>query len=303
MPAAAVQQHKFSKGDKLPEIARKYGHGDASAIWRFPGNKSLVAKRRKPEALEPGDLLAIPPTAKELQAEKARIAALDKAIAAEWALDGALTMISRRLDQRRAPVLDAQASLDRLDLQVAAIVDGLCKSLPAAPDAVNAARRAVQAGAAVQAACKAELAKVQSAAGKLASLTVGLRAVITKDLVFGGTGDIIELDIDIVQHERAVADLLDSLADPWKDLNRSAWWAGHALALRDLPTWNPDAPSTVIDAIGDAAADAAKTCASLRRELDRRFADVQSLLRGVEMLQKMAEMRRLQAGMLRTAKG
>jgi hypothetical protein len=57
--------YKFVKGDKLEEIGRKYGHRDWRTIWRAPENKFIVLKRGKPENLQPGDTIVIPPNEKE----------------------------------------------------------------------------------------------------------------------------------------------------------------------------------------------------------------------------------------------
>ena len=61
------QTHKLAKGDTLEGVAKKY-RADAKAVWKAPENKALVAKRGKPEALQPGDVLVIPPDPKSVKA-------------------------------------------------------------------------------------------------------------------------------------------------------------------------------------------------------------------------------------------
>lgn len=77
--------HKVTKSDKVIQIAKKYGHKDWKIIWKDPKNKPLVKKRKDPEGIQPGDVVVIPPTQKEL-AEAAKYATeLQEAMIAEMA--------------------------------------------------------------------------------------------------------------------------------------------------------------------------------------------------------------------------
>lgn len=81
MPQAV--KHKVTKSDKVIQIAKKYGHKDWKVIWKDPKNKPLVKKRKDPERIQPGDIVVIPPTQKEL-AEAAKYATqLQEAMIAE----------------------------------------------------------------------------------------------------------------------------------------------------------------------------------------------------------------------------
>jgi hypothetical protein len=53
-------KYKVKKGDTLAGIAKQFHHAKWQTIWNAPENKSLVSKRKKPEAIEPGDQLTIP---------------------------------------------------------------------------------------------------------------------------------------------------------------------------------------------------------------------------------------------------
>jgi hypothetical protein len=298
MPAA--KQHKFAKGETLAEIAKKHGHGDARVVWSFAANKGLVGKRRQPEALEPGDLIAIPPTAKEAKERQARLDALDKTLKAEWALDTALVRADQTLDQRRGPLEDAQTTLQALRDDLAAAVKPLAAGLPRCADAVQAARSVVQAGAAAQAACKAAVAAARAQAGKLAKLAVDLRGAASKDLALG-PGDLFGLQDEIARHERGTQELLAGVARCAAPLDRAAWWASHAVALRDLPAWSADAAADRAAEIGrsaDAVLDACKQCWDALRTC---AAEVLRLQRSVETQRRMSEMRRVHAGQLRAA--
>jgi len=54
------QIHKVKKNEKLADIPKKYKHKDWKDIWKAPENKRLASKRKKPDQLEPGDVLTIP---------------------------------------------------------------------------------------------------------------------------------------------------------------------------------------------------------------------------------------------------
>lgn len=57
--------HKVAKSDTPKTISKKYGHRDFKTIWTDKANKSLVSKRKKPEALVEGDVLKVPFNEKE----------------------------------------------------------------------------------------------------------------------------------------------------------------------------------------------------------------------------------------------
>jgi hypothetical protein len=68
MPTAEI--YKVKKGDTLASIAKSFGHKKWETIWNAAENKPLASKRKKPEAIEPGDQLTIPPNeAQRKQAE------------------------------------------------------------------------------------------------------------------------------------------------------------------------------------------------------------------------------------------
>jgi spore germination protein YaaH len=61
----AIKTYKVKKGDTLAAIAKQFGHKKWEPIWNDRENKALVSKRRKPEAIQPGDQLTIPPNEKQ----------------------------------------------------------------------------------------------------------------------------------------------------------------------------------------------------------------------------------------------
>ncbi|MGH8079197.1 MAG: PGRP and LysM peptidoglycan-binding domain-containing protein [Lysobacter sp.] len=55
-------QHRVQQGDYLAKIARVYGLSDWREIWNHPDNLALKNRRKDPNVLFPGDVLAIPDT-------------------------------------------------------------------------------------------------------------------------------------------------------------------------------------------------------------------------------------------------
>jgi len=67
-----MELYKVRKGDTLAGIAKQFQHRKWETIWNDPENKKLVSKRKKPEAIEPGDQLQIPPNEKQQAEAKAK---------------------------------------------------------------------------------------------------------------------------------------------------------------------------------------------------------------------------------------
>lgn len=76
--AAKPVTYKVKKGDTLSGIAKKYKHKNWKTIWDHPANKRVKSQRKKPEAIEPGDVFTIPPNEaekKKQQSEQDQMAA------------------------------------------------------------------------------------------------------------------------------------------------------------------------------------------------------------------------------------
>jgi chromosome segregation ATPase len=96
----ASRIHKVVKGEALDGIAKKY-HTDAKSLWKAPENKALVSKRGKPELLQPGDTIVVPPDAKAVKAASQRTDELqqgrDAALALLETLENETARIQRRI--------------------------------------------------------------------------------------------------------------------------------------------------------------------------------------------------------------
>ncbi len=92
-----MSKYTMRKGDKLEVVARKLGHRDWKPIWAAPGNRQLAGKRGKPEHLQPGDVLDIPPNEAELRAQALQRASTAAALATERMLVDVLAKEAIRL--------------------------------------------------------------------------------------------------------------------------------------------------------------------------------------------------------------
>ncbi|MBL4918714.1 hypothetical protein [Szabonella alba] len=79
------KKHKIGKNEKLDSVIKKYGHKDWKIIWKDKANASLVSKRKEPENLQPGDVVIIPPNAKQAQEIAEYIFKLNESLVAERA--------------------------------------------------------------------------------------------------------------------------------------------------------------------------------------------------------------------------
>ena len=66
--------YKVTYGDTLEVIGRRHGFGNNwKKIWNFPENRKLVSKRGAPASIRPGDIIVIPPNAKQIEEERTSI--------------------------------------------------------------------------------------------------------------------------------------------------------------------------------------------------------------------------------------
>ena len=70
-----LQAYKIKKGDTLAAIAKAFGHQDWKSIWLAGENRTLVSKRRVPEAIQAGDVLSVPPNPAQMRERAGRLKA------------------------------------------------------------------------------------------------------------------------------------------------------------------------------------------------------------------------------------
>lgn len=99
MASTAAATHKVANGDTLDAIAKKY-RSTPKAIWAFAENKALVSKRGKPEAIQPGDVIAIPPDEKAAKERDKKLLELERGRDSNAALRAALVAEQARYERR-----------------------------------------------------------------------------------------------------------------------------------------------------------------------------------------------------------
>ena len=86
---------KWAKGDRLERIAQKYKLKSWKPIWNHVNNRAIVKKRKKPENLQPGDVLVIPPDEKE---QKRLENVMERFEAVKSQTDGYIQLQEKRID-------------------------------------------------------------------------------------------------------------------------------------------------------------------------------------------------------------
>jgi hypothetical protein len=131
---STVEHYRFKKGDDLDVIARKHGLKNGDVVWKMPENKALAAKRKKPEALEPGDDIALPVEGEDSKAEKA---AVEHSLATVTA---AMTEVARTLqkyDQIQHEVDQTRVETTKQLLAVIKRVEGDAKAINFSADVLT----------------------------------------------------------------------------------------------------------------------------------------------------------------------
>lgn len=99
MASTASQEHTVKKGEKVQSIPKKHGHRDWKTIWNHKNNKKLAGLRKKPEQLQAGDKLFIPPSDEETENRMAALVTLQVQVQTEKELQKALSNVVARSKQ------------------------------------------------------------------------------------------------------------------------------------------------------------------------------------------------------------
>ncbi len=74
-PLTKTTEHTVKKGETFDKICKGYGIDDPDEVWNDKDNSKLAKLRKKPELIEPGDVVVINPPVTE---DKEWLDALDK---------------------------------------------------------------------------------------------------------------------------------------------------------------------------------------------------------------------------------
>jgi hypothetical protein len=89
-------QYPVKKGDKLIKICKAHGLEDWKAVWEHKDNNDLRKQRKKPEDLQPGDVVVLNPQGPDPKEVKETLKQIDGIIA------GARNKISRLQETRKS---------------------------------------------------------------------------------------------------------------------------------------------------------------------------------------------------------
>jgi LysM repeat protein len=109
----ATQKHTVRKGETLIKIAKSYGIADWKAIFDAPENAKLKKERKKPEAIQPGDVLVIPPSPVDPKLVKDLAAAEKSLLAAIARRDSLRKEFQASITQAKSEIKSAAAKYKR----------------------------------------------------------------------------------------------------------------------------------------------------------------------------------------------
>jgi hypothetical protein len=235
MPTSEL--YKVKKGDTLTSIAKQFGHRKWETIWNAADNKSLVSKRKKPEAIEPGDQLTIPPNeAKRKQAENL-----------QQSLDDHVSRLTRQLKITDELIKYEREATEKI---VKDLEDNL-KNMKKWSKGVDAA--------ATVATALVDLRKSIGEAAKLGKKAIGANEKELKDILKEATKGSKDLAKDQAKDQltETAAKLLEEhkedsnevvafagcMADAYEKYLLPSFWAGTITQMMDGKSWS-DAVST-----------------------------------------------------------
>lgn len=245
---AASLIHKVVKGDTLDAIAKKY-KSDAKAIWKFADNKAVVSKRGKPESIQPGDSIVIPPSDKDLKEQAKKLEDLRLAREFNADLRRVFEGESKRNQRRLAIYNELIASNRDGTAEIVRQLEGNLRDMKGWADGVDAA--------ALIATIAVSITKIASLGAKSAQATGTALEAINKEAqkeLIGMTKAPFE-DAGV----KAASKLKDSaaspvgyvgvMADSWSRMTSPSFWAYAAVKKIEGKSWSEAASADIGDEI------------------------------------------------------
>ncbi len=241
MSGLATQEYKFKKGDSLDDIAKKHGLKDGNVIWKFPENKAVASKRGKPDQLQAGDTLVLPPSEREIKAAHDRTA---KALAA---VDGELARTKHKL-----------AVIDKLINESNANYLDIVKQLNADKAQIKNAGDAADA-AAMLASMGKSLATITVKGAATAKLTAAELEKLNKELLSeckSMVGDPLQTGVakalaGCLNSSNSASIFVGALGDSFDKMTSPSFWASTATQLLAGKGWSEAVTTNVADEIDD----------------------------------------------------
>ncbi|MFN3973379.1 MAG: hypothetical protein ACK4L4_18835 [Gemmobacter sp.] len=236
------KKHKIAKNEKLDAVIKKYGHKDWKIIWKDKANAALVSKRKEPENLQPGDIVVIPPNAKQAEEIAEYIFKLNQSLVAEkefvdWCT-GFVTQFSRMAEQNRKYADDAAAEYDEMIRQIKIVNSKTKKTGDGVDIAADIALLFVAVGKLGQASSKAakssgaELAKINDAAAKDAMV---FAASPVEKVIISACGKFLS---DAKAGRSHTALFVGEMVTASANLTKPSFWGKTAVKIYDGASWS-----------------------------------------------------------------
>lgn len=222
--SSSNQTHKFAKGETLDGIAKKY-RTDPKTLWKAGENKALVAKRGKPEALLPGDVIAIAPSEKELKEATQKVEQLRKMRDAAGKLLDALGKEDQRTQRRIKVYSDLIVDNRKSTLEVVGQLKKTLADMKGWADGVDAAATVAQITASLTQIC----AKGMQATKLSGAALEEMNKELTKDVLMLPVDQLKDAGIKSAGQlkERADSPLVyvGIVANSWEKMMAPSFWA------------------------------------------------------------------------------
>ena len=245
-----MADYRIVKGDTIESVAKRNGIADWKKLWNAPENRALVARRKRPEAIQPGDVLVLPPTFSEMRQAAAKSAIAEKERTARVAVRDAAGSEVVRLKARIKVYDDLIASHRRTTEQIVAELQKNLSGMKGWASGVDAAKRLTEMGWTLGKLC-ALGAKASKASGFALVRLNKEAADEAMDLAKGAREELLVTVLGTLKdNANAAASALGAAADGWDKVTSPSFWAHVYVQMTDNgKTWSEAVTSDVGDGI------------------------------------------------------
>lgn len=204
-------QYKVKRGDTLIKVCKSYGLKDSDAVWNDKDNEKIKKLRKKPEAIQPDDLIVLNPQGPSSTEVKETLKEIDGMIAS--------------LENKLANLQEAKKSLLQSKNQIISELAASYKQAKSTGDKTDAA--------ATVALIIVDLTKLASKAHKAIELSGDALEAANREMLkevgkmkLQQARDIgAEIVSDIEPKNSAALNALIATADAWKKMTSPSFWA------------------------------------------------------------------------------
>jgi LysM repeat protein len=269
-----MQSHKVVKGETLEAIAKKYKAQDWKKTWSAAENKALVAMRKRPDAIQPGDVIVIPQDVEQKKRDAQKTADAKGVAQAIAKVRCALEADTVRI-RRKMQILDELIAMTRKSTaDMTAELQRSARKLKTTAEMVDAV-----AGLTFMAQNLVKLASLgYKSLGASGKALEEINKQAAKDVLQSTGGRILDgaaaIAADTLSKRQNTALLaIAATADAWTKMNSLSFWAFTAIRLYQGKSWSQvvsrDIAEEFADRIRQVAADGAKQIAGLELQKNK----------------------------------